>query len=272
MVNDTGLGPRLKELREAAGMSQTELAKIAGVSRNAVSQWEAGRTQPNSRRLALISRALKVSLDRMMAPSTDTRDRVVELALRLIDRQGFEATTLEDVAAEAEISATELAAIYRSKEALLHDVLRLFLDRAFAEVRRMPPKYGSLLARLKYLLRTLATRDLAHLNLAVAFHAGAWRWSEGQEREHARQFSEFHETVVGMFDEAVAQRQIKPGQFRAASGLILAAYVAALRRAVFERIDAERLITLIEPQLAIVLSGFGYSDAYGFAEDANDKS
>lgn len=266
------LGPRLKELREAAGMSQNELARVAGVSRNAVSQWEAGRTQPTTRRLAQIARTLKVSLDHLMSPATGQREHVVQAAVRLYSAAGYEETTAAEIAEAAEISEAELAVLFPTREALLHAVAKSYMEATFAEVRRMPPKYGSLLARLKYLLRTLASRDIAHLNLVVAIHADAWRWPTSQEREHARLLSEFHETVLAMFDEAVASRQVQPGHFRAASGLVLAAYVAALRRSVFEPGDADRLVTMVEPQLAIILSGFGYSDAYGFAEDAQDPA
>ncbi len=36
------MGSRIKTLREARGMSQSELAKIVGVSRGGVAQWELG--------------------------------------------------------------------------------------------------------------------------------------------------------------------------------------------------------------------------------------
>ena len=37
---------KLYELRRASGMSQEELAEKLGVSRQAVSKWESGATQP----------------------------------------------------------------------------------------------------------------------------------------------------------------------------------------------------------------------------------
>jgi transcriptional regulator with XRE-family HTH domain len=46
IVQDNGgmdsMGSRIRTLREARGMSQTELAKIIGVSRGGVAQWELG--------------------------------------------------------------------------------------------------------------------------------------------------------------------------------------------------------------------------------------
>ena len=42
----TAFGKKLKELREAAGLTQTELAKKAGLSQGGIANLEQGRTQP----------------------------------------------------------------------------------------------------------------------------------------------------------------------------------------------------------------------------------
>lgn len=254
------LGPRLKELREAAGLSQTKLAEVAGVSRNAVSQWEAGTTQPSTKRLSLISRALKVPIDQMMSPSSAVRSQLIEVATRLFDRLGFEDTSNAVICATADITEAELNTLYPVREVLLYEVLEAYTERTLSELRRTPPKYGSVSARLKYVLRTLAAQDLGHLKLATELHAQTWRWSEARERAYTRQMSEFHDTIIALFEEAVTTRQIRPGHFRAASGLLHAAYVAALRRALFERMDADKLIGHIEPQLAMILTGFGFAE------------
>ncbi|GAA3802036.1 hypothetical protein GCM10023083_41330 [Streptomyces phyllanthi] len=38
--------PERKRLREAAGLSQTQVAKATGTRREAVGNWESGRTEP----------------------------------------------------------------------------------------------------------------------------------------------------------------------------------------------------------------------------------
>lgn len=49
---------RIRELREAAGLTQTALAARAGVSKQAVGQWEAGITCPSSQILPRLAGAL----------------------------------------------------------------------------------------------------------------------------------------------------------------------------------------------------------------------
>ena len=138
-------------------------------------------------------------------------------------------------------------------------------------MRRIPPKYGSLAARLKYLLRMYYVHDVEHLKLTAALQAYSWRWSDARERDHARHQSEYHATVQSLFDEAHAQGQIKPGNYRAASSLILAAYIGVLRKAVYEPYDADKLVATLEPQIALVLDGLNYKVVPGFA-DGEDKA
>src|SRR5262245_27425572 len=53
-------GARLKELREGAGLTQTELADKAGLSQRAVSHWEQGLREPVLSNLVALSEALGV--------------------------------------------------------------------------------------------------------------------------------------------------------------------------------------------------------------------
>jgi transcriptional regulator with XRE-family HTH domain len=261
------LGKRLKELREAAGHSQAQLAKLTGVSRNAVSQWEANVTQPSTRRLAQVARALNVPIDQIMAPSTEMRDRTIAVATRLFDQLGADAVSVDIICATAEMSRSQFDTHFGSKEGLLCEVARALADRAFAELRRNSPRYGTLLTRLKYTLRHLLAHDLAHINIAGAMSSYSWRWAEQREREHNRNLLEFHDVIIALFDNAAAYGEINSGNFRAASGLVLAAYQAGLRKAVHERSDADDVISLIEPQLTIILNGFGFREIPGLSED-----
>ena len=58
---------KLYELRRASGMSQEELAEKLGVSRQAVSKWESGATQPELSKLIELSKLYNVSLDELLS-------------------------------------------------------------------------------------------------------------------------------------------------------------------------------------------------------------
>jgi transcriptional regulator with XRE-family HTH domain len=61
-----GFGARLQALREQAGISQTELAKRAGISVDSVQNWEQERTKPRLDALGQLAAALGVSLDMLV--------------------------------------------------------------------------------------------------------------------------------------------------------------------------------------------------------------
>ena len=56
------MGAKIKELRETAGMTQTELADKVGVSKSVVSAYEKGIRNPSNKTLQLIANTFGVSL------------------------------------------------------------------------------------------------------------------------------------------------------------------------------------------------------------------
>ena len=56
----------LKDLREKNGLTQEQLAERAMVTRQAVSRWENGETQPNTDTLKLLSKEFNVSINTLL--------------------------------------------------------------------------------------------------------------------------------------------------------------------------------------------------------------
>ncbi len=59
-MDPKAFGARLKELREAAGLSQKALADKAGLSQRAVASWELGEREPLWSKVVLLAKALGV--------------------------------------------------------------------------------------------------------------------------------------------------------------------------------------------------------------------
>ena len=57
------LGEQLKELRTRTGFSQEMVAERVGVSRQAVTKWESGRTLPTAENLAALAQLYQVPLE-----------------------------------------------------------------------------------------------------------------------------------------------------------------------------------------------------------------
>ena len=75
------LGENLKSIRIAAGITQVDLAKKLGVTKQSVSNWENGNIQPSVEMIAKISEVLNVKTD---------------VLLGLDNRQFIEVTGLSD--------------------------------------------------------------------------------------------------------------------------------------------------------------------------------
>ncbi len=63
----------LKNLREARNLTQDELAERVMVTRQAVSRWETGETQPNTDTLKLLSREFDVSINTLLGSPRQLR-------------------------------------------------------------------------------------------------------------------------------------------------------------------------------------------------------
>jgi transcriptional regulator with XRE-family HTH domain len=68
-------GPRLRELRKAAGLSQKELAEKIEASPNTVSQWETGVRGPDLETLVELAEFFGVATDAFFEPAKPKRRR-----------------------------------------------------------------------------------------------------------------------------------------------------------------------------------------------------
>jgi transcriptional regulator with XRE-family HTH domain len=65
------VGPRLRELREGAGLSRPELAARVGMTRGSIRKLEAGDHAPRPETVARLAAALGVTPDRLTASVPD---------------------------------------------------------------------------------------------------------------------------------------------------------------------------------------------------------
>lgn len=81
------IGAIIKTLRKSAEITQTELAKEAGLTQAVISQFEDGKRIPSTRAIGKIAKALNVPLERLLSDNTTTNDPQKEAAInQLLDR------------------------------------------------------------------------------------------------------------------------------------------------------------------------------------------
>ena len=81
---ESAVGARIRCLREAAGMSQGELASRVFVSRQTVINWEKGKTLPDIESVKLLSAAYGITIDALLDERSEEYLRQTERDRRTI--------------------------------------------------------------------------------------------------------------------------------------------------------------------------------------------
>ncbi len=76
------IGQRIRDLRKQKRMSQTELAKLAGVSQTTVTAWETGKAEPSSSAVSKLADIFNVTTDYLLGrpDKQETKKDDVELS------------------------------------------------------------------------------------------------------------------------------------------------------------------------------------------------
>ena len=78
MDTSNGMGPRLKEYRKAAHISQQSLGDILGVTRNTVINWEAGKYRPDLDLFPRICSVLNITLYQLLGIPAAEKEGITE--------------------------------------------------------------------------------------------------------------------------------------------------------------------------------------------------
>ena len=72
MTMSSTFGDRLREIRENRELSQSDLARAAGMQPSAIAHFEAGRRKPSFDNVRALATALQVSADYLLGTNTAT--------------------------------------------------------------------------------------------------------------------------------------------------------------------------------------------------------
>ncbi len=139
----------LRELREKNNLTQEELAEHVLVTRQAVSRWETGETQPNTETLKLLSKEFDVSINTLLGSPRQLYCQCSGMPLNedgMISKEP-DGTFNEDY---CRWCYTDGNFVYKSKDSLLDFLLGHMPnpEGASDEVRRA--QYDGYLAQLKH--------------------------------------------------------------------------------------------------------------------------
>jgi AcrR family transcriptional regulator len=156
----------------------------------------------------------------------ERRQQILEAALDVFSRQGFNAAKVSDVAARAGVSQGTIYWYFESKEELLTQALLSFFDDFGQEAMQALEKCATASAKLRALGRAMVGFALSAEGLFALFLEF---WTSSARRQQVGQIwtnrlVEFKNLVAGIIEEGVQNGEFKPVDAQQLVWAVMAVY------------------------------------------------
>ena len=166
------IGKNITELRKQHNLTQEQLAEKCGVSRQAVTKWESGESEPNIERLVVLADVFQVSVDEIIM-GTDTKEKSNILFDNFdVDRlfDSIETTVVllglgdvhshRDIDEDIKYNARVLLHLYRIAS-------RRYIARPFDDVVQLDEQKNEQIYE-KYLVKNTTSKERYDISLALS--------------------------------------------------------------------------------------------------------
>ena len=159
--------------------------------------------------------------------SEERRTQILEAAMAVFARKGFDQARMDDIAQEAGLSKGALYLYYKSKDAIISAILQFFFSRAMKKLQGFleseePPSVREQFLRLNQYYIAEMKWMVSLLPLSFEFYAVAAR--QKTVRQFLKQYFKDYREVLA----ALVQRGIDRGEFRPMRAELVAIAIAAL--------------------------------------------
>jgi AcrR family transcriptional regulator len=181
-----------------------------------------------------------------------TREAIIDAALALFETQGFDATTVEDIAAAADVSPRTFFRYFDNKLDVVMSRTKAE-DHQFSELAWASPGKGPVTAThelIRDLLGGLVTRDDPSLvrELKVSLTTPKLRSLVLEHfHQHQAEMAHAYAQRLGLDDDALRPHLL--------AGVVSTTMWAVLDRWVAEGADPDRLVPLIDEAFGVLASG-----------------
>ena len=185
-----------------------------------------------------------------------TRQRLLSAARRLFTTRGYDAATIRDIAAEADLSTGAVFASFTDKADLFNAVIIADAEALFESMAAVEDK-GSSADTLLTLLSL--GYDQHHEQLALMRAALSFSWVRGSEHEthYRRVVRQVLNRLSEVLDAGIARGELSADlDVALTSEMLLDSYMANYRKAIFEGWDVGMLRARLETQITVLLAGY----------------
>jgi len=187
-----------------------------------------------------------------------TRRRVIDAARELFDTQGYEGTTIREIARHANVSVGSVFTTFASKGEILSQVMQDRLDGLYAELDRvMPHLRGGTVDRLRTMFAIHFAFEVQHTRLFLAHIAAAYDWNLPPGAKPMGKNTRLQQIIIETLAKGVAEGDVDPAiSQQEIVDLLMAAYAWAYRLAAWDGADAAAMTEVMDRQIGLIANGF----------------
>jgi AcrR family transcriptional regulator len=215
------------------------------------------RVARNPRRPALAAAGAHATSARQSQKAA-TRAKVLEAARELFDTQGYQGTTIREIARHAGVSVGSVFTTFASKGEVLSQVMESRLEGFYAELdRTVPHLRGSTVDRLRSIYAIFFAFEAPRTKLFLSHIAAAYDWTLPPTARPYGRNMRVRELLNETLAQGVAAGDVDPkADLAQIAELLIAAYAWTYRLVVSEGADAKRLTEVMDRQIETICEGF----------------
>ena len=187
-----------------------------------------------------------------------TRNRVIVAARDLFDVQGYQGTTIREIATHAGVSVGSVFTTFASKGEILSQVMQERLDGLYAELDRVVPHLrGSTADRLRSMFAIHFAFEAQRTRLFLAHIAAAYDVNPSAAATPFGRNSRLQEIIRECLAKGLADGDVNAAIDRQqVIDLLMSAYAWTFRLAVWDGADADAMTAVMDRQIGLIADGF----------------
>jgi AcrR family transcriptional regulator len=187
-----------------------------------------------------------------------TRQRVLDAARELFDTNGYQGTTIREIARRAQVSVGSVFTTFASKGEILSEVMQSRLDPLYAEIDRvMPHLRGSTADRLRTMFAVHFEFEAQHVRLFMSHIAAAYDWTLSEGARPYGRNARLQQVIRETLRKGQAEGDVRLDiDLQEVIDLMMSAYAWTYRLVITNDADARAMITVMDRQIGLIAEGF----------------
>ena len=187
-----------------------------------------------------------------------TRAKVLAAARDLFDTQGYQGTTIREIARHAGVSVGSVFTSFASKGEILSQVMEARLDGLYAELDRVAPHLrGSTADRLRSMFAIHFAFEAPRTKLFLSHIAAAYDWTLSPEARPFGRTPRLRDLIREVLEKGVGAGDVDPAaDLGEVIELLLATYSWTYQLAIRQGADAKTMTEAMDRRIGLIAEGF----------------